>query len=120
MVTTRYSVTPAGATSERPGSTISSMSGAEVVMSRGDEPVQVVVDIRRHVAGLVPHAEAAAEVIDLEFAQRGERRDLRLELVELEDLRSDVRVQTAHVDHRRGPHPGDGLRHLLHRHAELG
>ncbi len=80
----------------------------------------VLVDARRRVLRHVAHAQAAAEVVDGELAQRGQRRDLGLELVEVEDLRADVGVQALQVDQRVVPHALDGGRHLVHGHAELG
>ena len=93
--------------------------GAEVTVGRVDEHVQVLLDGRRDVAGLVPDTEAAAKVVHLELTQRRQRSHLGLELLQVDDLRPDVGVQAAHPDHRRGLHPGQGLRHVLDRHAEL-
>ena len=84
------------------------------------QPVQVAVDLRGDVARLVSDAQAAAEVVDVELAECGQRGDLRLELLKVEDLRADVGVQAAHLDHRRRAHPVQGFRHLLDRHTELG
>ena len=86
---------------------------------RLDQDIQVLVDGRGDVAGLVPDPEAAAKVVDLELAQRRERRHLGLELLQVYDLRADVGMQAAHLDHRRGLHPGQRLRHVLDRDAEL-
>jgi len=82
-------------------------------MRRVHEPGEVLVDSGSHVAGLVPHPEAAAEVVDVEGAERRQGSHLGLELLQVQDLRPDVGVHPAHLDHRRGVHPGQRLGHLL-------
>src|SRR5215469_202775 len=91
---------------------------AEVTMHGRHEPLQVVIDVRGDFSRLVANAEPAAQVVDLEFAEACQRGNLGLELLQVQDLRADVRVQTAHVDHGNVAHPGQRGRHLLDWHTE--
>src|SRR5262249_52968222 len=92
---------------------------AEVTMRGRNQPAEVGVDVRRLVTRFVRDSQPAPEVVDPEFAERGQCGDFRLELFQLKDLRSNVHVQSAQVYQRRRAHSGDGRRGLLNRNAEL-
>jgi hypothetical protein len=64
--------------------------------------------------------ETTAEVVDLERAERRDRRDGTGERLGVEDLRSDVHVQPAHRDPVAALDAGDQLRGGGRREAELG
>ena len=108
---TRYSVTPAGPTRLRPGSSHSSGSGSPASTNAVRAVVAALVASAAAsghvVVGVVPDPEAAAEVRDardpaeLVAAARGERREPhdRLGLrVEVRELRADVDVNAEHVE----------------------
>ena len=65
-------------------------AGAELPVCRGDQPPDEVVNLWRLIARLIPHAEPAAEVIDAEPLQAGQRRDGRFELLHRGPLRQPV------------------------------
>ena len=81
----------------RPGSMMSSALGREVLARGADQRVQVRRHGRRVVGVGVAGAEAAAEVVDRELAERRHGRDRLGERLDVEDLRSDVRVDAAHA-----------------------
>jgi hypothetical protein len=72
----------------------------QVLAGGADQRVQVLRDARRMVGVGVARAEPAAEVVDLELAQGGDRRDRVGERLDGEDLRADVHVQPAHPQPR--------------------
>ena len=74
-VCTVYSVTVEFATSARPGSISSRLPGPSSAWTVVDDRVDVVGDRRRLLLGGVRDAEPAAEVVDVEVAERRERRD---------------------------------------------
>ena len=80
------------------------------VLARGaDERVEIGADGRRLVGVGVARAEAAAEVVDRELAERGDRRDRLRERLDVEDLRSHVDVQPPHAQARAVLDPPDQL-----------
>ena len=77
----------------RPGSMISSAVGRQVRAGGADQRVEVRRHGRRLVRVRVARAEPAAEVVDVELAERGDRGDGVRERLDVEDLRADVDVQ---------------------------
>ena len=67
----------------------------------------------------VARAEPAAEVVDLELAERGDRGDGVRERLDVEDLRADVHVQAAHVQPRAALDARDQPRRLGRHEPEL-
>ena len=91
----------------------------QVLVQRPYRGLRVVGDRRRPVLGPVGDPEAAAEVVDREAAERGERLGGLAEAVEVEQLRADVDVQAEQLEVG-VPDPLDERRRLLERDAELG
>ena len=88
---------------------ISSAVGGQVLARGADQRVEVVADRGRPVVVGVARAEAAAEVVDGELAERGDRRHRLHERLEVEDLRADVDVQPLHAQPRAALDPPDQL-----------
>ena len=93
----------------RPGSMISSAASRKVLARGADERVEIGADGRRLVGVGVARAEAAAQVVDGELAERSDRRDRLRERLDVEDLRSHVDVQPPHVQARAALDPPDQL-----------
>ena len=91
----------------------------QVLVQRAHRRLGVVGDRRRRVLGPVGDPEAAAEVVDGEAAERGDRLGGAAEAVEVEQLRADVHVQAEQLE-AGAPDPLDQRRRLLERDAELG
>jgi hypothetical protein len=90
------------------------------VLARGaDQRVEVLADRGRPVVVAVARAEPAAEVIDREFAECGDRRHRLHERLEVEDLRADVDVQPLHAQPRAVLDAPDQLRRGGRREPEL-
>ena len=81
--------------------------------------LDVGLDRRRLVLGRVGDAEAAAEVVDRELAEAGDRLDRLAERAELEDLRADVHVQAAQLEAVRAEQALDGRAGVVQGEAEL-
>ena len=97
---TEYSVTPALATSARPGSSSSSMSSPKVSCARSTSELHPLARLRRRLVG-VGDAHAAAEVVDLERPSAAQRLHRAREGREVEELGAEVAVQADDVDGRR-------------------
>ena len=93
--------------------------GRQVLARGADQRVEVVADRRRLVGVGVARAEPAAEVVDRELAERGDRRDRLRERLDVEDLRADVDVQALHAQPRAALDPPDQLGRGGRRQPEL-
>ena len=70
--------------------------------------------------GHVADAQSAAKVVDVEALEPRQRGDRLLELLDVEDLRADVGVKAAQVEHRLAADPLDRVGDLVTGDAELG
>src|SRR6185437_11544779 len=68
-------------------------AGGQVGVRGGGDRVEVLLDGRRLVLEGVADAEAAADVVDVERAEHGDRLDRPGERLGVQDLRPDVQVQ---------------------------
>ena len=90
------------------------------VLARGaDQPVEVLADRRRPVVVGVARAEAAAEVVDRELAERGDRRHRLRERLDVQDLGPDVDVHALHAQLRAALDAPDQLGRGRRRQPEL-
>jgi len=95
-------------------------AGRQVGAGGFGDGVQVLLHGGRLVLEGVPDAEAAADVVDREGAEHGDRLDGPGERLGVQDLRPDVQVQPVQLQLLAGPDPGDGLAGLVQGQPELG
>ena len=95
-------------------------AGRQVVPGGRGDRVQVLLDGGRLVLEGVPDAEAAADVVDGEFAEHGDRLDGPGERLGVQDLRPDVQVQPVEAELVAASDAGDGLAGLVEGQPELG
>ena len=74
------------------------LARAQQVAYGADDLAGKILDRRRLLLVGVGDAEAAADVIDGEVAERGDRRDRRAERFQREQVRADVEVQPAQLE----------------------
>ncbi len=92
----------------------------QVRRERRDGRRGVVGDRRHGVLRRVGDPQPAAEVVDREAPERGQRRRGAAEPVEVEQLGADVHVQADQLEPRRGRDPVEQPRGVGERDAELG
>src|SRR5581483_5283976 len=78
------------------------LPGAEVLVRRTDDRVHILDRIRSDLLRRVRNAEPAAEVVDTEVAQIGDRADRATERLHVQQLRADVEVQPDELEMRGG------------------
>src|SRR6185437_6455438 len=95
-------------------------AGGQVGVSGGGDRVEVLLDGRRLVLEGVADAEAAADVVDVERAEHGDRLDRPGERLGVQDLRPDVQVQPVELELLAFSDAGDRLAGLVQGEPELG
>ena len=120
IVVTRYSVHALLATMLRPGSTMMRLSLGSKAFAWRHHRVGVVVERGRMLVVGVAHTEAAAEVVDLEGAQRGDGFDRRRQLLDVEQLGADVGMHAVEPHLGAALDPRDRLAGIVGHQAELG